>query len=101
MKGVAALARVEDRLRPEHVVRLFGSRAAPSPQTSIRQEQKNTAMQQSGNIAKKMVPSARIERAILSLHTEVILVIRFTTKPRGQKQEMVTISWKKTAIENI
>ena len=33
-------------------------------------------------VSKKM-PSARIELAILSLHTEVILVIRFTTKPRG------------------
>ena len=31
----------------------------------------------------KKMPSARIELAILSLHTEVILVIRFTTKPRG------------------
>jgi hypothetical protein len=32
--------------------------------------------------AKKQLPSARIERAILSLHS--ILVIRFTTKPRGR-----------------
>ena len=31
----------------------------------------------------KKMPSARIELAILSLHTGVILVIRFTTKPRG------------------
>jgi hypothetical protein len=42
------------------------------------------------------MPSARIELAILSLHTEVILVIRFTTKPRGLElsQEIPTpLDW--------
>ena len=36
------------------------------------------------NPRQKRMPSARIERAILSFaDSEVILVIRFTTKPRG------------------
>jgi hypothetical protein len=37
------------------------------------------------------MPSARIELAILSLHTEVILVIRFTTKPRGPEIGIPTL----------
>ena len=41
---------------------------------------------------KKIMPSARIERAILSFADwEVILVIRFTTKPRGRFQAVPTL----------
>jgi hypothetical protein len=39
----------------------------------------------------KEMPSARIELAILSLHTEVVLVIRFTTKPRGPEVGIPTL----------
>ena len=41
------------------------------------------------HVIKKMMPSARIELAILSLHTRVVLVIRFTTKPRGLDESQI------------